>query len=391
MAGEWAFRVAYLAGFVAGLITFLRGFAAYRKCRLVADTPDTAIRGVAMGLVQVHGQARVEETLLSPVSRTPCCISKVTIEEWQINARGEGKWADSATDIQSVKFYLADATGGVLVDPIDAELDLPPGASREVDSHSAGATREASGSSVETAPAAGTFATDAELLRYVALAESRGSTSTAGQDSRTRAARLVLAKHDPGGEMVRAAREVWKHPQGSAEFDVALEQFAQSYARALASGKNPPDAAALAMQAREHPERVALIAAVVAGATDQEANPETEKTRQLALAYSPAGAAAGARHEAYLASGLFRLTEYSLVPGETCHITGTCAENPHPRDDNDRNIIMKGINEPTFLISSKAGKAVQSSLRKSALGMVLGGGALATACLALFLQRIGLL
>lgn len=58
MAGEWAFRVAYLVGFVAGLITFLRGFGAYRKYRLVADTPDTAIRGVAMGLVQIHDQAR---------------------------------------------------------------------------------------------------------------------------------------------------------------------------------------------------------------------------------------------------------------------------------------------------------------------------------------------
>ena len=59
--------------------------------------------------------------------------------------------------------------------------------------------------------------------------------------------------------------------------------------------------------------------------------------------------------------------------------------------ENDRNIIVKGAHEPTYLISSKAEKEVESWLGKRALWMVLGGAALAIVCLAIFLGITGLL
>ena len=66
-----------ILGFGGGIYTFLKGFRQYRKYRLVADTPTIRIRSVPMGLVQIRGEARGEETLLSPVTRTPCYIFKV--------------------------------------------------------------------------------------------------------------------------------------------------------------------------------------------------------------------------------------------------------------------------------------------------------------------------
>jgi hypothetical protein len=90
------------------------------------------------------------------------------------------------------------------------------------------------------------------------------------------------------------------------------------------------------------------------------------------------------------ATGRYRLHEYLILPGEEYHITGTCVENPEARDPNDCNLIVKGRNEKTFLISCRPDQDVQQDLRKRALGMVFGGAALALFCLAMLLGHLGL-
>jgi hypothetical protein len=133
------------------------------------------------------------------------------------------------------------------------------------------------------------------------------------------------------------------------------------------------------------------MVALLAGAAEPQVDPETEKARQVALAYGREQLAATARQQTHTATGRYRLTEYCLVSGQMYDITGTCAENPNPRDEYDRNIILKGTNEPTFLVSSKTEKEFESSLRKRAVWMILGGAALAVVCLAIFLGKLGLL
>jgi hypothetical protein len=64
--------LASILGFGGGIYTFLKGFREYRKYRLVADTPKIHVRSIPMGLVKVRGEARAEETLLSPITHTPC-------------------------------------------------------------------------------------------------------------------------------------------------------------------------------------------------------------------------------------------------------------------------------------------------------------------------------
>jgi hypothetical protein len=91
------------------------------------------------------------------------------------------------------------------------------------------------------------------------------------------------------------------------------------------------------------------------------------------------------------ADGRYRFTEYCLAPGAAYDISGTCVENPHPRDVNDRNMIAKGANEKQFLISSRTEKQLESGLRRRAVGMILGGAALSVICLAILLAKIGLL
>jgi hypothetical protein len=88
-------------------------------------------------------------------------------------------------------------------------------------------------------------------------------------------------------------------------------------------------------------------------------------------------------------SGPFRFTEYCILPGHWYDVTGTCAENPSSRDEHDRNMILKGANEPTFLISWRNEKGIESELRRRAALHIFGGAALSLACLALLLGKLG--
>ena len=411
--------LASILGFGGGIYYFLKGFRDYRKYRLVADTPEIHIRSIPMGLVQIRGEACAEETLLSPITHTPCYVFKVVVDEWHSGSKGGGEWKHVATDVKGLKFYLQDVSGNVLIDPTNAELDLPQGPTRKV--RSGGPS--ASPPQVQEA-ASGTPATDLELLQYIEQARLRyfgqmvgkgigmishasskpareplgqsfmsmlaDPTGPGAEGFRTQMMKAMLARKDPSGETTRLALEVWKHPQGTPEYDAALVRFGQAYFRAMGSSQPVPDASVVQAYIRQHPEALGMVA-LMAGNAEPQSDPEAEKARQAALAFGRGQVAEFTRERAPTASGQFRLTEYCLLPGQTYDITGTCAENPQPRDESDRNIIVKGTNEPTFLISSRTEKGVQSYLLKQTLWKVLGGAAVAILCLAILLGKLGLL
>lgn len=74
-----------------------------------------------------------------------------------------------------------------------------------------------------------------------------------------------------------------------------------------------------------------------------------------------------------IAEHQIRFTEECLLADRECTVLGTCAENPSPKDDHDRNLITRGENEKTFVISSKSEQQVEKSLRKQALILILIG------------------
>lgn len=90
-------------------------------------------------------------------------------------------------------------------------------------------------------------------------------------------------------------------------------------------------------------------------------------------------------------SGRFRLTEYCVIPGRQYHISGTCAENPNPRDEDDRNLICKGENEPFFHISWRTEAEDEKRYRRRAFGFIFGGAALSVICLGILLNSFGVL
>jgi hypothetical protein len=199
-----------ILGFGGGIYTFVRGFREYRKYRVVADTPTIRIRSVPMGLVQIRGEACAEETFVSPVTRTPCYLFQVVVEEWHSESRGGGEWKHVLTDLQSVKFDLQDDSGNILVDATNAELDLPASPVREVRSFASTATPSSSAQKQVAGALAGTSAMDGELLQYVEQARVRHVgqmvgkgigllTHTADSTSSSPAQAFLNMLADPGG------------------------------------------------------------------------------------------------------------------------------------------------------------------------------------------------
>jgi hypothetical protein len=415
----WSF-----VGFGAGIYTFMKGFRQFRQYRVVADTPTIRIRSVPMGLVQIRGVACAEETLVSPVTHTPCYLFKVNVEQWHSDSDGGGEWKHVATDLQSVKFDLQDESGNILVEAANAELDLPDGPIRKVGSNSSAPNANFSLQNPVVGALSGASVSDAELVQYIEQARMRHVGQIVGKGIslvthaidpshdqqrnsflsmltdpsgagalgfQSQMVRAMLARKDPNGEITRLALEVFKHPQWTPEFDAALVKVAQAYTRTMGMTKQGLDPSTILSQARQNPQALAMVA-MVAGAAEPQADPESEKARQAALAFERGNPLARAQTSIRsAATGHYRLKEWCVLPGETYDITGTCAENPHPRDEHDRNIILKGANEPTFLISSRTGAEVQSYLWKRSLWMVLGGAALAVVCLAIILGKLGLL
>jgi len=333
-----------LLGCGIGLWTFFKGFRVMREYRVLDDTPRIPIRSVPMGFVHIRGKADSAETLTSPISHTPCCFYKVVIDEWRSQGRSK-TWVNICTDINGYRFHLADDTGKVLIDAHAAEYDLPLVTTREVSSH---------------APS-GTNANDADLLKYVSYARMHSMTDRMGQ--------WIDKRFDKAGPI--------DNPQIQAKRDALRSLFA-GVPSAAQGGKLP-------LEALEK----------LANSTGPFSDPEKEQKRQMMLdrlhlaeAANDSGVLSGLMPSAQAAEGRFRLREFVVIPGQEYLIDGTCAENS--AEGEDRCLIGKGHNEPTFLISTKSDVQIHHDLQKRALLMIVGGAALALACTAGLLAHLGL-
>jgi hypothetical protein len=264
------FEIWVTIGFGFGIFSFFRGFKIYREYRILADTPETPIRSIPMGLVQVHGKALGDQTITAPVTQTPCYFYKVEVEQYHVDSKGNGGWRHYATDLNGVTFYVEDPTGKVLINPHNAEYDL-----------------------------------------------------------------MQTCKHKPGDETL------------------------SSYAQSLKGGG------------------ISSIAHTLSSTSSSSFSTSFSAGRTRSWGKSSAS------------SGDFRFTEYCILKDHWYDITGTCAENPNPADQHDRNIIMKGSNEPTFLISWQTEKNIEKTLRSRAMWHVFGGGALSVICLGILLFDFG--
>jgi hypothetical protein len=335
---------ALLLGCGIGLWTFFKGFRVMREYKVLDDTPRIPIRSVPMGFVHIRGKAESGEVLASPVSRTPCCFYKVEIDEWKSSGKSRN-WVRCCVDMNGYRFRLADDTGKVLIDAHAAEYDLPLVATREVSSHTP----------------SGPNANDVDLLNYVNYARMHSMTDRAGQWIDKRFEKLGAADN----------------PQLQEKRDAFRALFAGI--PAAAQGGKPPIEAL---------QRLASLSGPLSDPQKEQGRQMMLERLRLAAAASDSGLLSGLMPSANAAQGRFLLREYVVIPGQEYLIDGTCIENSV--EGEDRCLIGKGHNEPTFLISTKSDVQIHHDLQKRALLMIFGGAALALVCVAGLLAHFGL-
>jgi hypothetical protein len=108
----------------AGVVLFFSGFRAWRRLRLIEDTPTSRVRSLPMGRVEVQGRTAGKAELEAPLTGTPCVYYRYRIEQ-EVRSNRRRSWRTLAKgDSSAWGFHLEDETGRVLVDPAGAEVDI---------------------------------------------------------------------------------------------------------------------------------------------------------------------------------------------------------------------------------------------------------------------------
>ena len=337
-----------LIGFIGGLWFFFKGFRVMREYKVLDDTPRMPIRSVPMGFVHIRGKAESAQLLSSPLSKTPCCFYKVEIDQWKSKGNSH-EWVHICTDCNGYQFHLRDDTGVILIDAHSADYDLPLTVTQTVSSN-----------------AHSPQPNDAELLKYVTSAQAHSTVDRVSQ--------WVDKRFEKAAD----------NPQLQDKRD-AFRQLFSGMASASQGAKVP-------VQAMQAMEKLMNASGPLADPVKEQRRQTMLQNMKLAESMNEAGLLDQLMQpESNAASGQFRLREYVVTPGQEYLISGSCVENPDSSaSPEDRGMIAKGKNEPTFVISTKTDAQIHRALEKRSLLMIFGGAAVSIGCAVALLVHFGL-
>jgi hypothetical protein len=109
----------------AGVFLYRLGRGYQQKYRLIGQTPVGPVGKIAPGFVHVRGTVACAEPLTSPLTQSPCCYYRTTIERLTRSSQGAASFTTIYSEPGAKAFYLDDGTGKVLVDPVGADYDVP--------------------------------------------------------------------------------------------------------------------------------------------------------------------------------------------------------------------------------------------------------------------------
>ena len=111
-----------LVAIAGGLYFFIFGFRLLARKRLLVTTPTSKIRSAALGLVEVNGMAAGPYTMPAPITGKACFLYHTTA--WQQRDGKKDEWDKVADETLHLPFFIDDSTGQLLVEPLGADLDL---------------------------------------------------------------------------------------------------------------------------------------------------------------------------------------------------------------------------------------------------------------------------
>jgi E3 Ubiquitin ligase len=369
-----AFVLWCVLGLCLGLYLFFQGFRLLQRRQLILNTPVSKIRSASMGMVELSGLAVGPYTMAAPVTSRPCYCYRTFVWEWKQAGRSK-QWVKVAAECMHVPFFLDDNTGKVMVDPRGADLDLHQDFQQEF--------------------CDGFFTTKQEVPPKVRGFLSRHGINTTNKIKveefciKPKNALFLLGTLDenPGLELT---------PQPIQDDETA----AFIVGNALSFSLNPE-------RARTVLSRVTgdgnLFSGVLTGGLqhDPAFDPiynkaiSTTSTRVIRLSPDPGPQKAADMTQqqkisaALMKAGVTNLGAWAAAgvitpgvaasqnPNDSSSSNNTQASAPNDFDPNPPVVLMKGKNNPTFLISWRSQRDLARSLGWKCAAMICGGPALA--------------
>lgn len=106
------------------IMALVQTFQKLKTYRALQYTPRSKIRSAAQGFVELQGiqEAQSKQTLLSPITFTPCTSYYYRIEKWVKRSDTGGSWETCFEESTSTPFLMHDETGYCWIFPKNAEI-----------------------------------------------------------------------------------------------------------------------------------------------------------------------------------------------------------------------------------------------------------------------------
>ena len=337
-----------LIGIAGGLYLFVRGFRLLARKRLLLNTPTSKIRSASLGLVEVSGVATGPYTLPAPITGKPCFFYRTTA--WQQNDDKKSEWQKVADETLHVPFFLDDSTGQLLIEPNGAELDLHRDFNQDYS--------DPFFSSRATPP----------VLSFLARHGIRSSNKIRIEECSIQPQIPLFIvgtlAENPGIEVRPFATAIDPKPGG---ITVSLQ---------WSTTAPPPEVVRLSESATAAPSGDMTQQSKIAAALSKAGVTSPAAWKAAGVPYQSATLGAGPQvHEVSINSA-----NAPAKPG-----------NESPFDLTPPVVLMKGENNPAFLISWRSQQDVIPSLAWKSIAMVWGGGALTLLGIYVLLAQMELL
>jgi E3 Ubiquitin ligase len=353
-----------LIGICAGIYLFVQGFRLLQRRRLILDTPASKVRSASMGMVELNGLAVGPYTMVAPITARPCYCYRTFVWEWKQQGKNK-QWVKVAAECMHLPFFLDDNTGKVMVDPRGADLDLHQDFHEEF--------------------CDGFFTTKEEAPPNVRSFLSRHGISTSNKIKveesciKPKNALFLLGTLDdnPGLELTpKPIHDSQTSPLlvGNAlSFSINTEMFRNGLSP-VTGGDNGFSGLSLSGGLQHDPAFDPIYDKAISAtrATHPSPDPGAAKTAD------PATVAAALQKAGISSPAAWAAAQVNLTADATSNATD--GFDPRPAV-----VLMKGKNNPTFLISWRSQRDLARSLAWKCALMIWGGPALALLSLYLLL------
>lgn len=376
-------------GLCAGIYLFIQGFRLLQRRRLVLDTPVSKIRSAPLGMVELSGLAVGPYTVVAPITDRACYYFRTVAWEWKRQGKSS-RWVKVAAESMHVPFFLDDNTGKLMIDPRGADLDLHRDFQQQF-CDSFFTTKEAAPDNVRSF-----------LLRHGVSTSNKIKVEEFCIKPKNALFLLGTLEENPGLEITQ--QPIWDEEHNTLTFGKALWSKPDSSNPAwfnlsfVTGGGNGDDGEFQHRSVSEllmgGPSSRASAPApspqVFRLSPDASSTKSGDMTQQqkIAAALIKAGitnpaawAAAGVTPSAAAVHSDPNRSSHESQPHGSAQVASKPATPPGGFDPHPPVVLMKGKNNPTFLISWRSQRDLARSLAWKCTLMIWGGPALALLCL----------